>query len=182
MKLIHRSLICWFIYHLIGATMRYLERFVHFALLALGLLCLALIARPAFAQEGCESAGDGAVAQQKAAVKRIDDSYRVSWQAPTELADAACTPIASDPAFALTSYEVFVSLDGPVSGLPAVTTLPATQTAFEGSVAGVEGVKPGSDIYFAVTACYQFGCSALSEQEWVKVGGPPGKARSLGVE
>lgn len=141
-------------------------------------ILVGMLFQPAHAQEGCESPGDGAVNPQKSAVKRIDDNYTVSWAAPTELADASCTPIASDPEFALTSFEVYVSLDAPVADLPPVATVPASQTSVSGSIAGVTGVRPGADIYFAVTACNQFGCSSLSNQEWVKIGGPPVKPQS----
>jgi hypothetical protein len=59
-----------------------------------------------------------------------------------------------------------------------VATVPASQTSLTGSIAGVTGVRPGADIYFAVAACNQFGCSSLSNQEWVKIGGPPVKPQS----
>jgi hypothetical protein len=142
------------------------------------MILAALLIQPAEAQTGCESPGDGAVNPQKAAVKRTDDNYTVTWAAPTELADASCTPIASDPEFALTSFEVYISLDAPVADLPPVATVPASQTSLTGSIAGVTGVRPGADIYFAVAACNQFGCSSLSNQEWVKIGGPPVKPQS----
>jgi len=164
--------------------MKYVERFFHVGLLVFGLILLALIARPAFAQEGCLDAGDGPVAAQKSGVKKIGDAFTVSWTAPTELADVACTPIASDPAFAVTSYEVYIEVDAPAqSGVnfPPVATLPPTQTSFSGTL-NFDGVRPGSDVFYAVAACNQFGCSSLSEQKWHKLGGPPGKARSLSVE
>lgn len=147
-------------------------------------LLALLFAAPSFAQQGCESTGDGPVAQQKSGVKKIGDAFTVTWVAPTELADADCTPIDSDPAFAITSYEVFIEVDQPVPGdltFPPVATLPATQTSFSGTL-NFAALRPGSDVFYAVSACNQFGCSALSEQKWLKLGGPPGKANSVNVE
>ena len=148
------------------------------------LAVLLLFAVSAHGQVGCEPDGDGPVLPQKSAVKKIGDAFRVSWAAPTELADADCTLIASDPAFAITSYEVYVSVEAPAQsgpGFPPIATVPASQTEVTGTLAQPT-MRPGSDVYFAVAACNEFGCSRLSEQPWVKIGGPPGKATALGVQ
>jgi len=145
---------------------------------------LLLFALPAFAQTTCEDAGDGPVDQTHSGVKKIGDNFTVSWTPPTALADADCTPIESDPAFALTSYEVYVEVDQPNqsgAAFPPVATLPAAQTSFTGTLDFAE-LRPGSNVYYAVTACNEFGCSSLSEQKWHKLGGPPGKVRNPTVD
>lgn len=149
-----------------------------FIVLALGFSQLA------WGQVGCESDGDGAVQPQKSGVKKAGDEFRVYWAVPTQLADADCTPIASDPAFAITSYEVYLQVDEPVQagpGFPPIATVPATQTELTGTLSQ-PAIGPGSDVYFAVAACNEFGCSRLSEQAWVKIGGPPGKTTGVGVQ
>jgi len=147
-------------------------------------LLALLFAAPSFAQVGCESTGDGPVNQQKSAVKKIGDTFTVSWTAPTELADADCTPIADDPAFAITSYEVYIEVDAPAqagANFPPVATLPATQTSFAGTL-DFAALRPGSEVFYAVAACNQFGCSVLSDQPWHKLGGPPGKVTGVGAQ
>lgn len=132
----------------------------------------------AWGQEGCLPTGDGPVQPNKSAVKKIGDPFTLRWSAPTQLADADCTPIASDPAFALTSYEIYISVGAPAqagASFPPVATVGASQMMLNGTI-NFDTLAPGNDVYFAVTACNEFGCSRLSEQAWIKVGGPPGKA------
>jgi len=135
------------------------------------------VIEPVFAQTGCEVTEDGPVDTQKSGVKKLGDSYTVSWTAPQFLADADCTPIASDPDFALTGYEFYVQTSLPVPGqnFPPAATLPPTQTSVSGTVTARE------DTFFAVKACNQYGCSFLSNQPWFKVGGPPGKPEGTSV-
>jgi hypothetical protein len=44
--LLTSSVLCWFVYELLGKDMRSFERFVNVALLVFGLFLLVLIARP----------------------------------------------------------------------------------------------------------------------------------------
>ena len=158
---------------------------IYIAIVATFLLFMLSVAvTTAQAQVGCEPTGDGAVFPNKSAVKKIGDAFRLSWAAPTQLADADCTPIASDPAFAITSYEVYAEVGTPAQAgpsFPPLATLPATQRELTGTL-NFATLRPGSDVYFAVAACNEFGCSRLSEQPWVKVGGPPGKATGLNAQ
>lgn len=161
-------------------SIRLSELLMAAALIILGSLLLGT----AQAQTGCEDTGDGPVDQTHSGVKRVGDTFTVSWAAPTELADANCTPIASDPAFAITNYEVYVEVDAPAQSDPAfppVATLPASQTSFSGTL-DESAMRPGSNVYYAVAACNQFGCSSLSAQKWHKLGGPPGKPQSVTIQ
>jgi len=145
---------------------------------------IVLGATPAHAQTGCEPTGDGPVDTQKSAVKKIGDTFTVRWTNPTQLADADCTPIDSDPAFALTGTEVYLQVGLPVPGgdnFPPVVTLPPEQVSFVGTL-DQAALKPGENVYIALKACNQFGCSFLSNQPWMKIGGPPGNAAGVTVE
>lgn len=147
------------------------------------LVLASLLFQPAHAQTGCEPTGDGPVDPQKSAVKKIGDSFTVRWTNPTALADADCTPIDSDPAFALTGTEVYLQVGLPVPGdnFPPVATLPPDQVTFAGTL-NQAALKPGENVYIALKACNQFGCSFLSNQPWMKIGGPPGNAESVTVQ
>ena len=135
-----------------------------------------MMATTANAQECTPTTGDGPVAQQKSAVKKLSDTVTISWTAPGFLAD--CTPISDDPSYAITGYQLFASLDAPAnSGLPAIN-VPATQTSVTLNVDTTTGVKPGSRLYYAIAAVNEYGESFLSNQEWVQVGGPPGRSTS----
>lgn len=142
-------------------------------------LILALSCGTAKAQECSPDTGDGPVQTGWAAVKKTTDSVTVSWVAPEFLTD--CTPIAADPSLAITSYQFYASLDAPAQAALGAFEVPATQTSVDLVIANVDGVRPSSELYFAVVACNQFGCSSLSTQVVVKVGGPPGKALAIAV-
>jgi hypothetical protein len=134
-----------------------------------GMLC-----QSAQAQECTPGEGDGPVDQTKSAVKKMDDQVTISWTAPEFLQD--CTRIDSDPALALTGYSVRISLDAPVtSDLPTID-VPATQTSLTVRVDSTSGVKPGSRLYYSIASTNDFGTGPMSNQPWVQVGGPPGRA------
>lgn len=135
-----------------------------------GMLCT----QNAQAQECTPTTGDGPVAQKKSGVKKLSDTVTISWTAPGFLAD--CTPISDDASYVITGYELYASLDAPAnSGLPAIN-VPATQTSVTLNVDTTTGVKPGSRLYYAIAAVNEYGKSFLSNQEWVQVGGPPGRS------
>lgn len=133
-----------------------------------------MLASTANAQECVPGEGDGPVDQQKSAVKKLDDSVTISWTPPVFLQD--CTRIDSDPALALTGYAIRISLDAPVtSDLPTID-VPATQTTLTVRVDSTSGVKPGSRLYYSIASTNDFGTGPMSNQPWVQVGGPPGRA------
>ena len=134
-----------------------------------GMLC-----QTASAQECTPATGDGPVAQKKSAVKKLSDQVTIKWTPPTFLAD--CTPISDDPSYAITGYVVYISLDAPASTDLTGVNLPATQTELVVRVDTTTGVKPGSRLYYAIQSTNEYGSSFLSNQEWVQVGGPPGRS------
>jgi len=137
-----------------------------------------MVSTSAQAQTCTPATGDGPVAQQKSAVKKLADTVVVSWTAPTELNDENCTPISDDPTYAVIRYNLYVSLDAPAtSGLPPIE-IPANQTSVTINVDSTTGVRPGSRLYYAISAENEYGASYLSNQEWVQVGGPPGRPDS----
>lgn len=132
-----------------------------------------MLAVPAHAQECVPATGDGPVAAKKSAVKKLSDTVTLSWTAPQFLAD--CTPISDDPSYAITGYVAYISLDTPATTELTGINLPPTQTELVVRVDTTTGVKPGSRLYYALQATNAYGTSFLSGQEWVQVGGPPGR-------
>lgn len=140
-------------------------------------LLLTLIAFPLYAQTCEPDTGDGPVDPKHSAVKKLGDTVTISWTAPVYLSD--CTPIADDPEFALTGYDVYVGFD-----VPADKALPPIELAPDQSqlVLTVDvPAGPGTRLYYAIAAKNQFGESYLSGQPWVRVGGPPGKPEAAGA-
>ena len=119
------------------------------------------------AQE-CTPADDGPVAGVHAAVKKPGDPVTVTWTLPTldECGDA----LAGETA--LTYQELYVSVNTPVVDTTVLAaTLPANQT----TIGLTADANKGADIYYALRSCNNFGCSALSNQEYVKLPGKPQK-------
>jgi len=133
-----------------------------------GILC-----QTASAQECVPDEGNGPVDQQKSAVKKIGDTATLSWVLPTFLSD--CTPISDDPSFAITSVNVYVSINTPVTAALPPIEVPASDTSIELTVQDSGTADKTKRVYYATQACNQFGCGSLSAQPWVLVGGPPGR-------
>lgn len=140
---------------------------------------LLALSVPVQAQECTPGDADGDIPNGWSAVKKADDTVTISWTAPAFLTD--CTPISADPAFAVTGFEFYASLDAPVGRELTPFSLPPEQLSADVAIPDIEGSRPSSELFFAVTACNQFGCSPLSDQAKVKVGGAakkPGNVRA----
>lgn len=115
----------------------------------------------------CEPAADGPVASKHSAVKKPGDPVLVSWVNPTT--DSCGDILEGDTA--LREVRLYVSVDSPVT---AATPVAATYAPDQTSVGLSADAEKGANIYYALKACNDFGCSPFSNQEFVKLPGNPG--------
>ena len=135
------------------------------AALLIAFMIGGFLGNKAFAQEPCPAA-DGPIANVHSAVKKPGDPVTLSWTTP--VADTCGDPLGGPSA--LTEIQLFVEVDTPVTdGTPAAATYPPGQT----SVGLTADAQKGADIYYALRACNDIGCSKLSNQEYVKLPGNP---------
>jgi len=136
------------------------------------ILALVLFALPGAALAICETTSDGPVATVHSAVKKPGDPVTLTWVNPTE--DGCGDPLTAD--LALTFINLYVEVDGPVT---ATTPVAAVLAPDQTSLGMTADANKGADIYYALKACSDFGCSMLSNQPYIKLPGNPKKSENL---